>query len=355
MADPLITNRVEKYTYRLLDAFTGNLVRELKNTSGGSLNFDADQVIQSAGQVNVTRKEFQDKVDWARYRIQIIVEVKGMDPWPLGVFLPSSPDDDYQDGRVSNQLNLEDKLTILESDKTDETYFIKKGEFLRDHIVKIIGTWFNENTSGIQASTVKAVDDTFFDPGITKLTLVNEILKTMQFMPLYADGNGVFQARPYNFPADVSPSWSFSRGESAIHLSGYKKSNNLATIPNKVVLVADGSSSTDVMKAVVEITDTSSPAHKNNRGGLVVTYYENGVDAETPTQLMDMARRKLVELAAPATTLSINHLTIPLDLHDIVSFTSGETNELKMEVTRVEYNLTPGSLCNTTLKGVVTV
>lgn len=345
-------NRVEEYIYHLVD-FKGNFIRALRNTEGGSINFDCEQSIQSAGQINFTRPEARDQVDWLKCRVKIYYSLQGLEPWSLGVFVPSVPEDDHGEGIVRNGVILQDKLILLDTDRVGATYYIKRNDSLQSHVVSLIES-IGEVSSGVQPSTVTAREELAWDGGTPKLTIINDILKAMGFYPLYVNGNGIYQAKPYILPSQITPIRHFKRGDQSIHKANYRRSINTSEIPNKVILTADGSTTNDALTEYWENRDPDSPYSIENRGQ-TITYFEDGVEAESPTQLKALAQRKLVELTSPSTVMNIEHLVVPLGLHDIISFESGEVNEKALEVRRMEYSLTPGSTCKTVLNGVVDV
>ena len=352
MAFDYTGHRVEKYVVDLLDN-QDQFVRRFDRSYGGSLNFDASAEIQGGGKINV----IGDGVDWTQHRLKIWYQPdRGQELQPMGVFLPIVPTTAYSRGTQEVSIDLLDKLALVSRDKVDKFYSVPKNTRATG-VVKTILT-------GSGYGPHKITDPSFvldgytkapmvWPAGTSKLQIINDLLKYINYAPLYVDGNGVFQGRPHTLPANRVSVWTFESGERAIHTNEWTKDQDLTSIPNKVILVSEGNSVADALVGVAENNDPNSPYSTVNRE--VIPYYESGIEAESPSVINSLARRKLIELSSPVATMSISHANLPLEVGNVVRFVPSSGDDMMAVVERLEYTLTPGSLCKTTLKEVIKV
>lgn len=345
--------RIEDYFVDLLD-HNDQFVRRLETSYGGTLNFDASAEIQGGGKINV----IGPGVEWTKHRLKIWYQAHPSDaPRSLGVFLPIVPKTVYSRATQEVSVDLLDKLVMVSRDKVDKFYSVPTNTRATSVVRTILnGSGFTPhnitNPEFILDGYTKA--PMIWPAGTSKLQIINDLLAYINYAPLYVDENGVFQGRPHTLPSERVSVWTFESGEQAIHTSEWEKDQDLTSIPNKVILVSEGNSVADALVGTAENNDPNSPYSIVNRGQ-VIPHYESGIEAESPLVINALAKRKLVELSSPVATMMISHANLPLDVGDVVRFVPSSGDDMMAVIERLEYTLTPGSLCKTTLKEVVTV
>lgn len=341
----LTGSRTEEYFVKLLDK-NDQEIRVLKTSKGGTLNFDRTVEIQSGGKLTVYGEE---GISWANHRVQPWIKVSDEEPRPLGVFLATAPTGMEGTGPLYSALELHDKTIILDRDKLDSYYTVPKNANVVDSIISLIES---TGQSAIDATASSSVMNEMlvFEPGTRKLEAVNTLLTYINYEKLWVNEHGRYQVRPDILSTDRPLARTFQRGKTAIHKGRWERDMDISSLYNKVVLVTSGSGEFDALIG----TSVLEPSHKYSyeTTGNWVTYFESGIEAETPAVIKELARRKLVELTQVTSTIDIEHLMVPLNLGDLVRLVSHNIDS-RFVVERMSMTLTPGSLCQATWREVV--
>lgn len=338
-------HRKERYFVKLLDN-QDREIRVLETSDGGSLTFDNDAPIKGGGQLTITNG---GNINWESHRIQPWYELEGVEAWPMGTFVATKPGDSVTSESVRVTLQLHDKLIILEEDRADAYYSVARGAVVTDHIRDIIASAGTHRVN-MTESPLTAKDMMVWEAGTSKLTIINDLLKFLNYKPLFMDAWGIYQVAPYVAPTELPVVKTFQKGREAIHTPEWNRNQDIASIPNKVVLLADGNEAFEGLVGTAQITDPTSPYSYESRGRWVV-YTETGVDAESPSVINDLAKRKLTELISPQSIIDIEHAVVPIMLGDTIRFITDNADgdvDILATVERLDYTLTPGSLCKAT-------
>ena len=181
--------------------------------------------------------------------------------------------------------------------------------------------------------------------------MINELLAVINYWALTTDGAGVYQAAPYVLPAKRESQWHFKAGTDAIHSPKFDRDQDLAAIPNRVLLISQGGGQTPALTATASNEDPNSPYSHIRRGRWIV-HTQTGVEATNQKTLNDLAQRKLIDLSTPSAKLTIEHLPLPLTPNAAVNFTS-QGIDTRATISSITYSLDPTALCKTTLKEIV--
>ena len=344
-------HRRERYFVKLLNK-NDEEIRILDTSSGGSINLDNAALIKGGGNITLTN---ETPINWEAHRIQPWFEIEGVGSWPLGVFIPTVPGRDVTSNSVIVTLDLHDKLMIMDEDSVDKYYNIGRNAVITTAInLLILST--GQTKIHLTPSTAVAKEAMVWAAGTSKLEIINYLLKYINYEPLSVDGYGVYQVKPYMLPSARPIIRTFQKGATAIHTSIWKQTQDIASIPNKVILLAEGSSEFEGLTGSSQITDPNSPYSYESRGRWVV-HTETGIAAESPSAITELAKRRLVELMSPTSSIDISHAMVPLALGDTVRFIT-ETEHGPVDkiatVERMQFTLTPGSLCQALWQEVVT-
>lgn len=336
--DPLHAHRVESYRVEHLTR-SEELIRDLDGVTGGSISLNANAVLRGSGQLELV--EQQQNINLVRDRVRIWWEVDGVDPWPLGVYLLDSPTVKHDDTGSSREIQLIDKLAIIQDDRVEKPYSVPAGTNITGEVKALIESTGERNIALTEDSTVLN-SMMVWEAGESKLRIINDLLEVINYWSLFTDGMGSYRVEPYVRPENRPVAYSFIEGEQAIHTPDWEDEQDFSEVPNKVVLVSQPAEEEEPLIATAMDTNPASPTSFPNRGRWV-TYTDNGIEAANQEQLQGLADRKLLDLTDPVQKLSISHAPVPLWYNNAVRFTSQGKNTLAT-VTSFTYSLSPGEL-----------
>lgn len=348
-AHALTMSRSESWRFDVLD-LADQKIGELDGVTDGSFDFSVAATIRSSGSITCVASG----VDWLRVRIQPwhTVTAGGQTvSWPIGVFLPASPSVDYATPGGVRSIELYDKLLILDQDKTDGTYSVPVGAVVTT-VIRDILRGIGEVRDAVTDSTETVKTAMVWEAGTSKLQIINDLLKSINYFSLWADGRGVFQGTPYVAPGGRGIAWTFADDENSIYSPAFKLDEDNFNVPNRVVQVSTSNGDTAALIAEARNEDPASPYSYNNRGRWIVTV-ETEVEATSQAVLNSLAQRRLAELSAVTSTFDISHANIPLELNDAVHFTrEAEGITTAAVVQSMSISTAVGALVKTTLRGV---
>ena len=272
------------------------------------------------------------------------------DVWPLGVFLPSAPVARHDATGRGWDVELLDKLVVLDQDKTDGSYSLPAGTMVTAAVQEVIAS-AGETRTAITASAETLTAGMVWEAGTSKLRICNDLLAAINYFSLRCDGSGRYVAAPYQAPRNRTPAWDFAAGDRAVHSATFTRDEDLAKVPNKVVLVSSASSDVPALVSVVANLDPASRFSEFARGRWIV-HTETGVEATSQAVLDALAARRLTELSSATATLEIQHAFLPLALNDVVRFNTGGVDAVGV-VQKTRIPLEPGGLTTTTIREVV--
>lgn len=345
--DPFTTHRVESWWVDLLDEHDTPVGR-LDGVTGGTIEQNVNRIITGGGTLDVVDRG-QD-IPWLSARVQPWWHVHGADPWPLGVYLCSAPVATHTDAGVSWRVELLDKLLVLDEDKIEAAYAVPAGAVVTDTVQAVIAST-GEAATAVTDSTETLTSGMVWPPGTSKLRIVNDLLDAINYFSVRVDGHGTFVAAPYQAPAQRPTVRQFVPGPAAIHTPDFTRDQDLAGIPNRVVLVSAGGRDEESLVGVASNTDPASPTSHPSRGRWVV-HAEEGVEATSQAVIDGLARRRLVELSTVAATVEIDHAAVPLAVNDVVAFDTGTGSPVRAATQSWSLALAAGSLMRTRVREV---
>lgn len=243
-------------------------------------------------------------------------------------------------------VDLSSPLAVPDTDCVDSTFTVKAGSNLVGMAADILYETGLERLSVTPSSAV-ATSDMIYDPGKSKLTIVNELLSAAGYWSAHPDGVGQVHLDPYTRPAARSVVYDFHEGARAIHLPEWEREQDIAAVPNKVVFVSQGSADKAGLVGVAVNDDPSSPYSYPSRGRWVVET-RTGVEAADQESITAQARRRLIDVSTPSAAMTLQHMPVPIQPNQVVSFTS-QGHAAKGVVKEIEYTLDPTALVKTKL------
>ena len=337
--------RVESWWVYLLTPDDG-VVAVLDGVTGGSLTINGEAQIHGGGTITM---DDAGTVDWLNARVQPWVAV-GDQSWPLGVYVCSVPATDYTDAVTSATVDLLDKLAILDGAEIANTYSLPAGTVVTSAVRSLIEA-AGEDRISLTESAKTLPAGVAWPPGTSRLRIVNDLLASINYWSLRCDPYGRYVVAPYTEPARRPIARVFARGDAAIHTPDMRVTQDLAAVPNRVVLTSTGTSGTEGLVGVADNIDPGSPFSIPSRGRVLSRTEQ--VDAADQATIMAMASRRLAELTSVTRTVSMSHAWVPLWPHDIAVVTDRAVTVTR-SVQSTTTDLQVGALQRTLLREVAT-
>jgi hypothetical protein len=306
-------------------------------------------------------------IDWLNVRIKPIMIITDLETgnsreYPQGIFLPAAPVEEWVGGERSWRIELLDKSSILDTDiytsgGRPATYTLTAGANVIAAIVALIHTT-NESTPAIQADpdTVLAAAMTW-DMGTTLLKIVNDLLAAANYFSIWTDSQGQFQLTPYIPPLARPPIYEvdspLSYGDLSRMDPSWTLDNDIYSVPNRIVLVGQGSDEVPAWVATAINNNPSNPFSFVNRGRWI-TFVETEVEAVSQAALQSSADRRLIEALAVSRKIVAKHIYLPdIRINGLIKFVNSRAGiETWCVVSNTEVVFDPLGMCSTNLTEV---
>lgn len=300
-------------------------------------------------------------------RLRPVLVIDGLPEIPFGVFLiTSAPEEWSGTGRVVS-LELLDRATVLDQDKVDVSFTVDSVTPILSAVASVVAS-AGEQISVDAAVVTKLANAMVWDVGTSKLQIVNDLLKALNYSSLWVDGVGSLKATPYQLPADRSMTYellNFTRelvdGERSIYADSWTRDLDFFNVPNKVVAVQSGSGGKAALAGVYSNTDAGSPFSYPARGRWITRVLENvdapeGIDAVVVAFLEAKARASLVAASSVQSQVEVKHLPVPLRVSDVLRFANAPAGiDARHVVMSVRLDAHPLGLMSSKLQEVVSL
>lgn len=346
----LTGNRLTRFRFDLFnraEAALGNL----DGVEKGSVDFTSSASVHSGGALEII--DDGQYVDWLNHRVKPVVIVEGLPEIPLGMFVFSEAPEAWGDTGRSWPVKLLDKTTILDQDAVDVTYALDAGTVITTAVVTLIAST-GETNIAVTPSAATLSGPLTWPAGTTKLKIVNDLLSAAGYFSLFCDANGQYRGAPYVRPAARPIRYEFLDGQQSIYSPDFVIDVDLFGIPNKFIAVGQGDATTAALISTATNTDPASPYSFAARGRWI-TKSATGVEAASQTILDDYARRRLIELTSPTSSIDVTHLLVPdLTFNDAVRLRRVPAGvDARHVITKMTVTFDPLALVRSTLQEVV--
>jgi hypothetical protein len=309
--------RSPRWEFVLLDE-TDDPLGDLDGVTGGDVKIEALSRLGGSGTLELD--DLGQGIDWLNNRVQVIYDpgITGIAAWPVATMLFSSPKLARHDGRSGLTVELLSKLAVIDEDAVENVYSLAAGANIITSAVTLIQSTGETRISFTGSSAVLANPQTW-DAGTSKLTIINDLLAAAGYWGLWVDGSGLFRVEPYIDPAHRSVAYTFEAGEASIHKPDWGREQDLSSVPNKYVVIGQGSDDTPPLVGVALNQDPTSIYSFQSRGRWI-TRTETGVEGADQSVFDQLAARGLLAGMSPVGKLSVTHAPLPLDPNDRVTF-----------------------------------
>jgi len=224
--------------------------------------------------------------------VGIIPALGGWAEFPQGVFLLSTPPRKEDSTGVYREIEAYDLLQLLTDDKVDARYTVAAGvNYITTIGTVLTGAGLTDQNLTPTTLTLPATRD--WEPGTTKLQIINDLLGAINYFSLEFDENGQAIAKPYVSPDARASEYTYKNDSTSVIFPGVEQHIDLFAVPNKWVLVK---SEPDAVALIGTYTNTaaSSPTSTVSRGRTIVNY-QSKVEAADQATITALAQRATYE------------------------------------------------------------
>lgn len=235
--DTFYGNRVESFQYELLvlnteqtDYIHSKWLTEDVISCSLTQNFDNDIV----GSIVLTMKEDLD-INYLSDLVKIYYTCNGY-TFPLGCYMMLSPYR-YSTQLIKRTIEGYDLLKYLEQNKISTSLTIPSGTVVTDEIISRLGNIGNWVKYNIKPSTEVLSEDMSYVAGKSELFIINSLLNTIDYVPLFCNGNGTYTSYPYNY--DEKSNWTFYDNNQSLYTNSVDLNVDYSGIFNKAVVMSN--------------------------------------------------------------------------------------------------------------------
>ena len=305
--------RESKITYELLD-INDELIGVIDGVTGGNLEWSAATSIHVSGTMAV---DDRDDIDWLHARVRITRTVNTLS-WSRGIFIPSAPQDAWDGGVRSWNVELLGKLALLDQDRRGYWFGIPS-EVNGVATVKNLLSAAGHEKVAIEDSDLLLRSPLTFEPNTSLLTICNAVLNAIGYWALDADEQGYFVASPYKRPAERPVKYELLDDSEGIVQDRFTRDRDIYSVPNRIVVVANPVGEEPPLVGVAENLDPESPFSIPARGGLVVPWSPSSTsDAVTQAVIDEEARRWLIEKSSVTASVPVQHAPIRVTPNEVI-------------------------------------
>lgn len=278
----------------------------------------------------------------------------GFVEWPLGVFLLATPSRALVSANyVSREVEAYDQLLILAQDG------------LSDRLSYAAGTLYTAALSAIGASRGFALNvtpsplvmpaATEWEPGVSYLRVVNDLLAAINYESALFDENGVFVCRPYVAPSVRGSVYTYASDAVSVLSGDVGQTIDYFSVPNRWTIVKSEADQ-GVLISTYTNTSPTSPTSTVNRGR-IITDFRTEQDAANQSTLDAKAARLAFEASQIFEKVVFSTMAMPF--HGTADVLTLQLSELtiasKYSEQSWELELTAGAAMKHSVRRVVSV
>lgn len=294
--------------------------------------------------------------DFLSDRLRVFTRLQMLDgdwqEWPLGTFLLASNETPRGTrlARETRGFTGFDLLQVLVEDCVIDRYVVASGTAVITAAATVLtSAGFTTNALATSALTLPAAME--WEPGTSKLQIVNDLLATINYKPLSMTPYGVPIAGPYVDPAAADVLWSYTLDTASLVRPGTRVTLDLFSVPNVVVGVLSEPERAPLV-ATATNSNPASPLSTVRRGRSIVQLIDSqgAVDLTTLQAKVD---RVLTEQGQQYESIVFDTGLMPFhDDGDVVLFDDG-SGAVRYRETGWEMELRAGGVMRHNARRVV--
>lgn len=250
-----------------------------------------------------------EEIDYTRDRIKPYIAVKmnrnGNDttPWaefPLGIFLLSAPDRNQSESGIDRPVEGFDQNTILMQDCVTARYVVTATtNYVTAVATVLVSAGLDISGYQLTPTTSTLPADRSWELGTPKLTIVNDLLRAINYKPFRFNSAGVGIAELYVLPESRAIDYAYSTDEFSVMTPDMSYSINMFDVPNVVVL-SRTAPKVNTITSTARNNKIASPTSIVRRGNISIVYADPNYDAADQTTIDAAASRLLTEKSQAA-------------------------------------------------------
>ena len=277
----------EYFKYQLLDSRNVYL-RDLYCVESANITYSSSSQLKQKATINITIDNAED-ID-INNRIRIIHVLNDTET-TVGTFLISVPHDTRTSYFKNVSLECHSTLWLLLADKTLTRHVVRKGTNVINEIKRMLDAY------GYAYNLIDSIKTTSIDReweiGTSYLTIINDLLETINYTPLYVNPLGNYIAKPYVSQEDRVVEFTYDEtDENNILDENNENELNLFDVHNIFVKYVNDPTRQDLY-AIYKNENPQSPTSIVNRPPNPHT--EEVKDVSDVQTLMDMCKRDCSE------------------------------------------------------------
>lgn len=259
------------FRYELLDASL-NVVRDLTNVLSGTVTMSwladikrtAKFKVRDDGAINFLSDHIKP---WVRLHLPPYGDNDWVE-WPQGVFLLSSPARQADAANVvTRDVDAYDRLLVYSDDKVTTRYSVASGTTITTEVSTLLGSV--PKTIATSAATTPTAKE--WEPGTTKLRIINDLLDSINYESLSMDENGTAVVKPYVSPSARGEEYTYADDTVSVMFPETSQEFDLFSVANKWTLVVNDPDRT-VLTSTYTNTSTTSPTSTVRRNRTIVDF-----------------------------------------------------------------------------------
>jgi hypothetical protein len=303
--------RYLSFRYELLDA--GNVyIQDLPDTvlaGKVSMNWLAD-IKRSAVLTLRERGEIDFLSDRIKPYVRLRIPPYGTDDYveyPQGVFLLSTPKRNADEQNViTRDVECYDALKVFLDEKVESRYTVAVGAFY----TTVISTLLGSIPKSVAPSTKTLTAAKEYEPGTTKLSIINDLCNAINYESLSFDEDGIARVQPYRDPTGRAEEYTYSADRDSLILPNVDEEIDLFSVANKWTLVVSDPDRAS-LKSTYTNTDPASPTSTIRRQR-VISDFRTEEDAADQATLDAKVRRLAFEASQVYQAIDFQTAMMPI-------------------------------------------
>lgn len=226
--------------------------------------------------------------------------------WPLGRFLVN-PSEEYKGHTKYVDIVGYDLGKIALDDKSSSRTYAPSGSIYTSIASQILGSMYTNINVETSEKTSSAPLE--WEIGTEKLTIVNDLMKSISYNPLYFDEYGTGQLVPYVAPEDRQIERIYEDGPMSIIVDGLNVESNKFEVPNKFIRYVENPDAAYLISTYTN-TDPDSPYSTVSRGRTIVDA-DSVDDIASQSDLDAYVRKVAIEKMQAVETIQFSTLNMP--------------------------------------------
>lgn len=280
--------------------------------------------------------------------------------FPLGQFMLLSPRKDSDSINIVRYITGYDLSYALEQDKIIESISFNSGDNVVEAIETLlnsVGTWVKYS---IEPSIETFAEDVSYELGRSKLYIINTLLSTINYYPLWCNGEGVFKGIPWSSKPNIT--YEFIDDENSIYEPGIQLTEDYTQMYNRVVIINNQlEADTEPLYKVLTFEDINLSSHPFSYTN-ILRYVTKKVYSEATSQALvdSLAEKELLKLLEIEQSINYDHAFVSSRLTDGLPW-QGDGFKFRNNKLDIDYDykiekhqiyLVPGTTIKSTIKRV---